>query len=102
MSNRLGTIVSRDDLSRMGLTVADTVRAVWGEDWSGNPVPRAVRKGYSTVLRGELGEYDTQGPKAILCGECAEVVLSTAERTVSHELQIHLSVVHGISAAALP
>ncbi|AMU26615.1 MULTISPECIES: hypothetical protein [Mycobacteroides] len=78
------------------------VVAVWGADWSGNPVLRGVRSGYRSVLVGKFGEgFDGSGPSATLCGECGEllVVQASGELTLLH--QRHLDREHGISASLL-
>ena len=96
----IGVRVQADQL--VGIDVADGVIAVWGEDWSGNPVMRAVKPGIKTVLRGEFGQgFDTDGPVAGACGECGALLVSPTSGHHTMTVQRHYAE-HGQSLAMLP
>lgn len=86
----------------IGVDVAEGVTAVWGEDWSGKPVMRAVRPGIEVVLRGEFGHgFDLDGPVAGVCGECAELLISPTSGHHTMTIQRHYAT-HGQTLAMLP
>ncbi|MFA7264706.1 MAG: hypothetical protein WC054_00040 [Candidatus Nanopelagicales bacterium] len=83
-------------------TQADVVVIVRGEDCDGNPVPRAVRAGYSLALRGEFGQgFDVRGPSVVACHLCLTPVFTD---TGAHlrALQDHHWDAHGSVPALLP
>ncbi|MCK0441254.1 hypothetical protein MUG78_17790 [Gordonia alkaliphila] len=81
---------------------ADVV-LIWGADWDGNPMPRAIRSTTVSALIGKFGErFDLHGPQATLCGECGELLVSGRGESLVTMQQNHLFREHKISAPLLP
>ncbi|MFZ2239808.1 MAG: hypothetical protein WAV90_09735 [Gordonia amarae] len=98
-----GDALTTAEIAALDGPVPEGAMAVWGEDWSGNPVVRGVSTNRITVLRGEFGKkFDVPGPTATLCHECGALLFVTSSADMSLLQQRHLWDAHGISVSLLP
>lgn len=99
----IGDRITDDELAALELKRPADAVVVWGADWDGNLVPRAVRRGYGAALVGEYGKkFDVRGPEALLCVECGDLLVVQAAGEMTLLYQRHLRSEHGISAPLLP
>lgn len=97
----LGAPLSAAERAEFDSSIPDDITIVWGQDWDGNPAPRAVPPGMGVCLIGKFGEgFDVRGPQVSACGECGELIMQTGGGV--KPMQDHLWQAHQISAPVLP